>query len=194
MNRLILPTMFAAALTLGLSACSSTGTPKAEVQPATPAKTGTAPSGAAATSGAGGQNVTGTQTPGYTDERMNPNSPLYHPSVYFAFDRYNVEDKYRPMLQANSNFMLSHPDLKVVVQGNTDARGSREYNLALGQKRAEAVVKVMELMGVPSARLEAISFGKEKPRALGDTEKDYAENRRADIVYSDQPGYTEHLQ
>ena len=71
MNRLILPTLIAAALTLGLSACSSTGTPKAEVQPATPAKTGTAPSGAAATSGAGGQNVTGTQTPGYTDERLD---------------------------------------------------------------------------------------------------------------------------
>ena len=190
MNRLVLPTMIAAALTFGLSACSSTGTPKAEVQPATPAKT--APSGPA-TSGATGQNVTGSQAPTYTDERMNPSSPLYHPSVYFAFDRYNVEDQYRPMLQANSSFMLLHPALKVVVQGNTDARGSREYNLALGQRRAEAVVKVMELMGVPGARLEAISFGKEKPRALGDSEKDYAENRRADIVYSDQSGYTEHL-
>ncbi len=190
MNRLVLPTMIAAALTFGLSACSSTGTPKAEVQPATPAKT--APSGPA-TSGATGQNVTGSQAPTYTDERMNPSSPLYHPAVYFAFDRYNVEDKYRPMLQANSSFMLAHPALKVVVQGNTDARGSREYNLALGQRRAEAVVKVMELMGVPGARLEAISFGKEKPRALGDSEKDYAENRRADIVYSDQSGYTEHL-
>ncbi len=191
MNRLVIPTLLAAGLTLGLSACSSTGTPKAEVQPATPATTA-APS-APATSGASGQNVTGSQTPTYTDERMNPSSPLYRPAVYFAFDRYNVEDKYRPLLQANSSFMLSHPSLKVVVQGNTDARGSREYNLALGQRRAQAVVKVMELMGVPGARLEAISFGKEKPRALGDTEKDYAENRRADIVYSDQTGYTERL-
>ncbi|WP_396335787.1 OmpA family protein [Chromobacterium haemolyticum] len=69
------------------------------------------------------------------------------------------------------------------MQGNTDARGSREYNLALGQRRAESVKKAMEVLGAKESQLEAVSFGKEKPRATGNTEADFAENRRADIVY-----------
>ena len=79
--------------------------------------------------------------------------------------------------------MNSHGNRKVVIQGNTDDRGGSEYNLALGQKRAEAVRKAMSLMGVPDSQMEAVSFGKEKPKALGNNEAAWAENRRADIVY-----------
>jgi peptidoglycan-associated lipoprotein len=103
--------------------------------------------------------------------------------VYFAFNSYVVESKYRPVLENNAQYLVSHPAAHVQLQGNTDARGSREYNLALGQKRADAVMKGMELLGVKPSQMEAISFGKEKPKALGTTEADYAENRRVDIVY-----------
>ena len=76
-----------------------------------------------------------------------------------------------------------HPDMTVTVEGNTDSRGSREYNLALGQKRSEAVKQRLQLLGVPASRIEAVSFGREKPRAQGENEEAWAQNRRADIVY-----------
>ena len=78
---------------------------------------------------------------------------------------------------------MANPSRHVTVEGNTDNRGSREYNLALGQKRSEAVKQRLQLLGVPASRIEAVSFGREKPRALGDTEEAWAQNRRADIVY-----------
>ena len=104
-------------------------------------------------------------------------------SVFFAFDSYVVADQYRPVLTGNAQYLLAHPAAQIQLQGNADARGSREYNLALGQKRAEAVLKGLQLQGVKPAQMEAVSFGKEKPRALGTTEADYAQNRRTDIVY-----------
>lgn len=104
-------------------------------------------------------------------------------SVYFAFNSYVVEDKYRPVLEGNAAYLTSHQSAHVQLQGNTDARGSREYNLALGQKRADAVMKGLEVLGVPASELEAVSFGKEKPKATGTTDADYAENRRVDFFY-----------
>ena len=104
-------------------------------------------------------------------------------SVYFAFDSYTVDPRYQPTLQGNAQYLDNHPSAHVQLQGNTDARGSREYNLALGQKRADAVRKSLELLGVRPSQMEAISYGKEKPKALGSTPQDYAENRRVDIVY-----------
>ncbi|MBS7405674.1 MAG: peptidoglycan-associated lipoprotein Pal, partial [Oxalobacter sp.] len=102
---------------------------------------------------------------------------------YFDFDSYVVKDEYQPVVDAHARYMNSHGNRKVVIQGNTDDRGGSEYNLALGQKRAEAVRKAMSLMGVPDSQMEAVSFGKEKPKALGNNEAAWAENRRADIVY-----------
>lgn len=104
-------------------------------------------------------------------------------AVYFGFDKYVVDDQYRPVVEGNASYLTGHPKAHVQLQGNTDARGSREYNLALGQKRADAVMKGMELLGAKPSQMEAVSFGKEKPKALGTTEADYAQNRRADIVY-----------
>ena len=91
--------------------------------------------------------------------------------------------QYEPVAQAHAKYLNSHKDRKVVIQGNTDDRGGREYTLALGQKRAEAVRKSMNLMGVSDSQIEAVSFGKEKPKATGNNEAAWAENRRADIVY-----------
>jgi peptidoglycan-associated lipoprotein len=121
--------------------------------------------------------------PTAVDPLTNLTSPLAQRSVYFDFDSSVVKDDYKATISAHADYLKSRSDHKVVIQGNTDARGSREYNLALGQRRAESVKKAMEVLGVPESQLEAVSFGKEKPKATGTTEADYAQNRRDDIVY-----------
>lgn len=105
-------------------------------------------------------------------------------SVYFDFDSYIVKDEFKPLVEAHAQYLGSHKVGKIAIQGNADERGGSEYNLALGQKRAEAVRKSLALLGVPDAQMEAVSFGKEKPKALGHDEASWAENRRADIVYN----------
>jgi peptidoglycan-associated lipoprotein len=117
------------------------------------------------------------------DDLNNPNSPLAKRSVYFDFDSYTVKDDYQSLLQAHSQYLKTHPERHVLIQGNTDERGSSEYNLALGQKRAEAVRRSMSLMGVQDSQMEAVSLGKEKPVATGHDEASWAQNRRADLVY-----------
>lgn len=123
-------------------------------------------------------------TSGQIMDPFNPQSPLAQKrSVYFGFNLYSVPDQYRKLVEMHAHYLTAHPNQKVRIEGNTDARGGAEYNLALGQRRSEAVASMMTLLGVNSDQIEAISFGKEKPKAMGDTEADYAENRRADIVY-----------
>ncbi len=114
----------------------------------------------------------------------DPNSPLSKRSVYFDYDQYDVKGEYKNQLQAHAKFIASEPDARVLIQGNTDDRGSREYNLALGQRRADAVKKQLVLMGAPESQIESVSLGKEKPKALGDNESAWAENRRADMLYN----------
>ena len=120
------------------------------------------------------------------DPRKDPASPLSKRSIYFDFDSFVVKDEYRTIIEAHAAYLMKHPSSRAILQGNADSRGSREYNLALGQKRAESVRRAMTVIGVQDEQLEAVSFGEEKPRALGDTEQDYAENRRTDIVYGDE--------
>lgn len=117
------------------------------------------------------------------DPLHNPNSPLAKRSVYFDFDSSVVKNEYKPTVEAHAAYLKAAPQHKVVIQGNTDARGSREYNLGLGQRRAESVKRSLAVLGAKESQLEAVSFGKEKPKASGNTEADYAQNRRADIVY-----------
>jgi len=112
----------------------------------------------------------------------DPKSPLYG-SVYFDFNEYTVQTKYQKTLSAHASYLKANPKQKVIIQGNTDERGTAEYNLALGQRRSDAVRKSLNLMGVSDDQMEAVSFGKEKPKAEGDNEAAWAENRRADIVY-----------
>jgi len=117
------------------------------------------------------------------DELNNPNSPLAKRSVYFDFDSYSVKDDYQALLKAHATYLRAHPDRHILIQGNTDERGTSEYNLALGQKRAEAVLRVLTTDGANASQIEAVSLGKEKPVALGHDEASWAQNRRADIVY-----------
>jgi len=117
------------------------------------------------------------------DPLNDPNSPLAKRSIYFDFDSYAVRDDYQPLLQQHSQYLKSHPERHVLIQGNTDERGTSEYNLALGQKRAEAVRRAMSLLGVADTQMEAVSLGKEKPQAPGHDESSWAQNRRADLAY-----------
>ena len=113
----------------------------------------------------------------------DPASPLSKRSVYYDFDMYNIREEFQPLVEAHAKFLREHKDLKVRVEGNCDERGSREYNLALGQRRADSIKRAMTLLGVPPKQIETVSFGAEKPKALGSNEEAWAENRRSDIVY-----------
>mgnify|MGYP001765162368 CR=1 FL=1 len=178
---------------------SGTGATAATV----PSKGGATPSGTAATGGVetaglGGvapgaqpldaKPLDGTVTAGAkgADPRKDPASPLSKRSIYFDYDSFVVRDEYRPVIEAHAAYLMGHRSARVILQGNADSRGSREYNLALGQKRAEAVLKALSVLGVQEEQLEAVSFGEEKPRAAGETDADFAENRRADVVYTDE--------
>jgi peptidoglycan-associated lipoprotein len=103
--------------------------------------------------------------------------------VYFDLNEYTVQTKYQKQLSVHASFLKANPKQQIIIQGNTDERGTAEYNLALGQRRSDAVRKSLNLMGVSENQMEAVSFGKEKPKAEGDNEAAWAENRRADIVY-----------
>ena len=102
------------------------------------------------------------------------------PSIYFDYDKFEIKSEYQPTITAFANYLKADVKARLVIEGNADERGTTEYNLALGQKRAEAVSKALGVLGVPANRVEAVSNGEEKPRAKGSTEAAWAENRRAD--------------
>ncbi|WP_176256893.1 peptidoglycan-associated lipoprotein Pal [Derxia lacustris] len=159
-----------------LAACSS----KVPVETA-PAPIVTAP--AAATPAPAPKADARTVAPVAVDPLNDPQSALAKRSVYFDFDSYAIKADYQGTIDAHGKYLASRADRKVSIEGNADERGTREYNLALGQKRAEAVRKALTLVGAPEAQLEAVSFGKEKPKATGHDEASWAENRRADLRY-----------
>jgi peptidoglycan-associated lipoprotein len=103
--------------------------------------------------------------------------------VYFDYDSYVIKSDYQSLIEAHARYMKSGSMPKVVIEGHTDERGGREYNLALGQKRAEAVRRSLGLLGVPDGQMEAVSFGKEKLAAQGNSEDIHAQNRRAELAY-----------
>lgn len=137
--------------------------------------------------------ATGTQQPdgraippvvtGSRDPLNDPNSPIYKKSVYFDFDKFAIKPEFQSLIEAHAKYLRENKSRRVSIEGNADERGSREYNLALGQRRAEAVKKALTLLGVGDSQVEAVSFGEEKPKAVGSDEAAWAENRRADIRY-----------
>ena len=120
---------------------------------------------------------------GWQMQVKDPNNIASRRSIFFDYDQFTVKEEFKPVVSAHARILSQNRDARMTIQGNTDERGSREYNLALGQKRADAVRQAMTLLGAPAAQIETISFGEEKPRAQGASEQAYAENRRADIVY-----------
>ena len=103
--------------------------------------------------------------------------------VFFDFDSYVVKDEFRSTIEGNAKLLSADRKKKVTIEGHTDERGGREYNLALGQKRAEAVQKSLALLGAGNDQMEAVSFGKERPAVQGSDEAAWAKNRRAELVY-----------
>lgn len=167
-------------LALLLSSCASQP-PASEQSPAAVEDHGAIPvDGAKVSPVEAGSQLTGTNIA----ELNDPNSILSKRSVFFDFDQFVVKDEFRPLLQAHGRLLGANAPLKTLIQGNTDERGSREYNLALGQKRAEAVKKSLLLLGAREDQVEAVSLGEEKPRCTEQTEICWSENRRADMLYT----------
>ncbi|BBN89041.1 peptidoglycan-associated lipoprotein Pal [Azospira sp. I09] len=168
MRKLALPALIASLFVL--AGCGS--------QPAAPEQSGAGVENRSATAtGVGGGDV-GMKP--YND----PKNVLYKRSVYFDYDKFDIKPEYKELVAAHAKYLAANKGTKILIQGNTDERGSREYNLALGQKRSDAVKKALSLLGVREDQLESVSLGEEKPKAEGNDEAAYAENRRADILYS----------
>lgn len=124
--------------------------------------------------------TSGTQLP---DIFTNKSSKLSERSIYFDYDRYDVKAEYRDLLALHAKYLRENSSARMLIQGNTDERGSSEYNLALGQKRADSIKNMLVLLGAPEAQVESVSLGKEKPRGMGSNEAAWAENRRGDMLH-----------
>jgi peptidoglycan-associated lipoprotein len=114
----------------------------------------------------------------------DPASILSKRSIFYDYDKFDVKDEYRPLVEAHAKYLRDNPKAKILIQGNTDERGSREYNLGLGQRRSDGVKRMMMLMGVREDQIEAVSLGEEKPKAEGHDESAWSQNRRSDILHS----------
>ena len=178
--RAILIASLSAASLMFLGACTTTPTDEqkpAGVEARTPG------------AGADGQkprvatvDVTG-QKPGMSI-LTDPNSPLSKRSIYYEFDKFDVKDEYRPLVEAHGKYLRENPSAKMLIQGNTDERGSREYNVALGQRRSDGVKKMLLLLGAKENQVESVSLGEEKPKAEGTSEQAWSQNRRSDMLYA----------
>jgi peptidoglycan-associated lipoprotein len=168
------------AAALALAGCSST---KLDNPPPVESRSPTAGAG---TAGGAGANAGATSQSQVTPVDLTKNTtaaPWDIPhTVYFDFDSFVVKEEYRPVIEANAKMLTGDRKRHVAVEGHTDERGSREYNLALGQRRAEAVAKSMALLGAGDNQIEAVSFGKERPAVQGSDEAAWAKNRRAEIT------------
>lgn len=120
---------------------------------------------------------------GLPRELTDPKSRLSQRSIYFDLDKYEIRDADKDLVAAHAKYLNANRGFKVLVQGNTDERGTPEYNLSLGQKRADAVKRALSLLGVKEEQVESVSLGEEKPKNAGHDETAWAENRRADILY-----------
>ncbi len=173
----------AAAFAALLAACAPTAQ---TVQPTTGAEGGAA---AGTTSGATAQGQSGQasalqgQGALAADQLNNPNSPLSKRTIYFAFDSSEITQEYLSVISAHAKYLAAHPNLDIKLEGNTDERGSRAYNMALGERRAQAVAKLLELQGVSAQQISVISYGEDNPVCLQHDEACWSKNRRVNIVY-----------
>jgi len=175
-KKLLIPALLSALL----AACSTTPLPE----------DGGAPVESRSGSGSGVAPVTagGLDASGLPRELTDPKSKLSQRSIYFDLDKYEVKDEYKDLVAAHAKYLVANKGFKVLLQGNTDERGSREYNLSLGQKRAEAVKRSLTLLGVKDDQIESVSLGEEKPKDAGHDEAAWSQNRRADILYKAADG------
>ena len=169
---------------LALVAGCSSGVKLNDVPVEDKSATSTAGAGAGSGAGAGGSTQSGVTPVDIGASGANAAGPANVARIiYFDFDSYSIKPEFQSLIEAHSRFLKANPNRKVVIEGHTDERGGREYNLALGQRRSEAVRRSMGLLGVTDNQVEAVSFGKEKPAVQGGDEAAMAQNRRAEISY-----------
>jgi peptidoglycan-associated lipoprotein len=183
--------LLAVSAAAALAGCTSTPETVAPTETRTGTGTTTVtPDSGASTSGVGGTpGASGSTMPGGSSATggnplRDPRSPLSRREIFYDYDSFTVKDEYKPLLEAHAAYLKQNRNARIKVEGNTDERGSREYNLALGQKRSESVKRVLTLLGVSEAQIDTVSFGEEKPRNPASTEAAYSENRRCDLLYS----------
>lgn len=135
--------------------------------------------------GAAGAQASGAQTGSAFQghELDNPESPLSKRVIYFDYDSSSIRDEYREVLRAHAGYLAAHPAAVVVLEGHTDERGSREYNIALGERRAKAVQQLLLFQGANARQLETVSYGEERPVNPEHYEAAWQQNRRVEIVY-----------
>ena len=127
--------------------------------------------------------VTGKPTAGVDPRLKDPNNILSKRTVLFDFDSFEVKSQYRPLVEAHAKYLRENPNAKMLIQGNADDRGSREYNVGLGQRRSDSVKKMLLLLGAKEAQIESVSLGEEKPACGEQNEDCWAKNRRGDMLY-----------
>lgn len=139
---------------------------------------------AAVTDANGAQTAGANDTSNFNDEQgQSPDASLTKRTYYFDFDRSQVHEEDKAAIFANADYLVAHSDAKIIVEGHTDPRGSREYNVALGEHRANAVVELLKSKGVNASQIRVVSYGAERLAAPGHSEEDYQKDRRAIIVY-----------
>ena len=172
-------TLLAAIAAASLAACSSVKLDEAPVE----SRTGGPVVAGSAGAGNGGANTSQTRVASVDVSNSNGAATSNLPRVvYFDYDSYVVKDEYRPVIEVNAKALSTDRKRHMAVEGHTDDRGSSEYNLALGQRRAESVVKSLTLLGADATQLEPVSFGKERPAVQGSDESAWAKNRRAELA------------
>jgi peptidoglycan-associated lipoprotein len=176
-NLKFLATLLIAAI---LTACSSTKLDTAMVTDATVQSVTGTPVPASAGTPPAAQSTVKTVVLHPLDD---PQSVLAKRSIYFDYDSYEIAPAGRALIEEHGKYLRAHPGATVRLEGHADERGGREYNLALGQKRADAARRAMQLLGAEERQMESISFGKEKPAAQGHDEASWAKNRRVDVNY-----------
>jgi peptidoglycan-associated lipoprotein len=177
MNRMFRGLALALALTLAVVGCSSVKLDDVPVEDKSATATTAQP-------GAGG-GAASQVAPVAADEAAGTAAGPANVArlIYFDYDSYAIKPEFQSLLEAHARFLKANTGRRVSLEGHTDERGGREYNLALGQRRSEAVRRALALLGVADKQMEAVSFGKEKPVALGSDEQAWAQNRRVEIVY-----------
>jgi len=166
-----------------LSACASKGMKDSEMQSSDATDSAkemmSQPSDSNSSAATSGASVPTVGMSPFTD----PNNILSQRIVFFALDSYSIDSKYNAALQAHAQYITNHPSAQIIIKGNADERGSREYNLALGQKRASSVKRALNLYGVSDSQIETVSYGEEYPLEPGSSEMAWSKNRRAEIDY-----------
>jgi peptidoglycan-associated lipoprotein len=179
MRAFLVAILTAAAGSLYLAGCTTTPTEEQKPAPTEERK----PAEGASPRGVAPVDVTKGQQLG-SSALKDPSSILSKRSIYYEFDKFDVKDEYRPLIEAHAKYLRDNPGARMLIQGNTDERGAREYNVGLGQRRSDGVKRMMMLLGAKEAQIESVSLGEEKPKSEGHTEEAWAQNRRVDLLYN----------